>query len=108
MDQDEWETICDKCGKCCYEKVDTGCGEIIYTDEPCIHLDTETNLCKVYDNRHEAEPDCISLTPELVRTLDWLPAGCSYVERVRFHDTLEAVRKAESPKKRQRKSDRRR
>lgn len=108
MDMDEWESICDKCGKCCYEKVDIGCGEIVYTDEPCPHLDEETHLCKVYENRHEVEPDCISLTPELVRTLDWLPPGCTYRERIRFQDTLETVRDARRVEKRQKKSNRRR
>ncbi len=108
MDQDEWESICRKCGRCCYEKVDLGCGEIVYTDEPCVYLDTETKLCKVYGNRHEAEPDCISLTEELVRTLGWLPEGCAYVEHVGLRDTLSAVRKAVSPKKKPRQSSRRR
>jgi uncharacterized protein len=108
MDQKEWEAICDKCGRCCYEKVDLGCGEILYTDEPCVHLDKETKLCKVYNNRHEVEPDCISLTPELVRTLNWLPPGCAYVERIRFRDTLEAVRTAANQQKGQKKSNRRR
>lgn len=89
----EWEDICNQCGKCCYEKVDLGGGVIRYTDEPCEHLDTETNLCKVYKNRHEVEPDCISLTEELVRTLHWLPEECAYLEYVRYKDTLQAVRR---------------
>ncbi|MCA1961839.1 MAG: YkgJ family cysteine cluster protein [Desulfomonile sp.] len=100
MTREEWEAICDKCGKCCYEKVDLGCGEIRYTDEPCQHLDTRTGLCKIYENRHEIEPDCISLTEELVRTLHWLPEGCAYVRYIRFQDTVAAIRAAE--RKRQR------
>ncbi len=49
MNRDQWEAVCRKCGRCCYEKVDLGGGIIHYTDEPCVHLDTETNLCKVYE-----------------------------------------------------------
>jgi len=90
-DQD-WEEICDRCGKCCYEKVDLGAGHVVYTDEPCSHLDTTTNLCKVYDRRHELVPDCISLTEKLVRSLHWLPPDCAYVRYVRYMDTLAAVR----------------
>ncbi|MEW6351981.1 MAG: YkgJ family cysteine cluster protein [Thermodesulfobacteriota bacterium] len=108
MDRDEWESICTKCGRCCYEKVDLGGGEIVYTDEPCVHLDTETNLCKVYDRRHEVEPDCISLTEELVRSLGWLPEGCAYVEHVGFRDALTAVRRAANSKRKQRQCGRRR
>jgi uncharacterized cysteine cluster protein YcgN (CxxCxxCC family) len=107
MDRDGWEDICRKCGRCCYEKVDLGGGMVRYTDEPCVHLDTSTNLCKVYENRHEVEPSCISLTEHLVRTLHWLPEDCAYVDYVRYKDTLAAVRTAERNRSRSRKSRRR-
>lgn len=108
MNQEEWESICNKCGKCCYEKVDLGAGEIHYTDEPCQYLDTENRLCKVYHNRHEAEPDCISLTEHLVRTLNWLPEDCAYVSYVRHVDTVTEVREAANRRKRTGNSKRRR
>jgi len=107
MKRDEWEAICFRCGKCCYEKVDLGGGVIRYLDEPCKFLDTTTKLCKVYHSRHEAEPDCISLTEEIVRSLNWLPEGCAYVERLRHQDTLAAVRGVENNKKRRRNVKRR-
>ncbi len=108
MDRDQWEAVCRRCGQCCYEKVDLGGGIIQYTDEPCVHLDTETNLCKVYERRGEAEPECITLTEHLVRTLHWLPEECAYVEHVRHKDTLAAVREIARTKKRSRNSKGRR
>lgn len=108
MKREEWEAICDKCGKCCYEKVDLGGGIIRYLDEPCQHLDTETNLCKVYGIRQDAEPDCIQLTEDLVRDLGWLPEDCAYVRYMRHQDTLAAVHDAAVHKKRSRNSKRRR
>ncbi len=108
MDYEEWEDICARCGKCCYEKVDLGAGEICYTDETCKYLDTETNLCTVYERRHEVEPDCISLTEHLVRTLHWLPEDCAYVKYVRFKDTLAAVQAAGRTDRRNRRSRRKR
>jgi len=108
MDREQWEAICRRCGKCCYEKVDLGGGVIRYTEEACEHLDTETHLCKVYHDRHEVEPDCISLTEVLVRTLRWLPEECAYLEYVNHIDTLEAVRTAGNTRKRDRGSRRRR
>ncbi len=108
MTQEEWEALCNRCGKCCYEKIDLGGGEICYTNEPCEQLDTETHLCKVYDRRHEVEPDCMSLTEHLVRTLVWLPPDCAYVEYVMHKDTLAAVRAAEKKKRKGRRSKRRR
>ncbi len=100
MNRDQWEAICKRCGRCCYEKVDLGGGMIHYTNEPCAHLDTETNLCKVYDKRGEVEPDCITLTEHLVRKLHWLPEECAYLEYVRHKDTLAAVREIARIKKR--------
>jgi len=107
MNYEQWEAICTRCGKCCYEKVDLGGGIIQYTDEPCVHLDTKTNLCKVYENRHEVEPDCISLTEHLVRTLTWLPEDCAYARYVRFQDAVAAVRQAEKRSTKGRKGRRR-
>jgi uncharacterized cysteine cluster protein YcgN (CxxCxxCC family) len=108
LSHEEWEALCRKCGKCCYEKVDLGGGVIQYTDEPCVHLDTETKLCRVYEKRHEVEPDCISLTEQMVRILNWLPEDCAYVEYVSFRETVETVRDADKHKKRKRKGRRRR
>jgi uncharacterized cysteine cluster protein YcgN (CxxCxxCC family) len=107
MTNEEWEAICKRCGKCCYEKVDLGAGEIVYTDEPCEHLDTTTNLCKVYERRHEIDPDCMSLTPTLVRILHWLPEDCAYLEHMRHLDTIAAVRAAEKNRRRLRNNIRR-
>lgn len=107
MKRDEWEAICHRCGRCCYEKVDLGGGVIRYLDEACQYLDTATNKCTVYHNRQEAEPDCISLTEEIVRSLNWLPEGCAYVEYLRHQDTLAAVRQAAKHKTRRRNSRKR-
>ncbi len=108
VDETKWEDICDKCGKCCYEKIDLGGGVIKYTDVPCEHLDTETNLCKIYANRGEIEPDCITLTQDLVRSLHWLPEHCAYLQYVRHHDTLARVRAIEESKRKKRRLRRRR
>ncbi|MCX5862566.1 MAG: YkgJ family cysteine cluster protein [Desulfomonile sp.] len=105
MDQAQWDAICRKCGQCCYEKLDLGGGLIRYTDQPCVHLDTETKLCKVYEKRGQVEPDCINLTEQLVREFTWLPEDCAYVEHVRFKDTLAAVRKAHKPDRKRRHND---
>lgn len=99
MTDDEWESICNRCGKCCYEKLDLGQGKIIYTEIPCEHLDPETKLCRVYDKRHEVTPDCMTLTQDLVRVLSWLPKDCAYVAYVRRNDTIAAVRAAENNRK---------
>ncbi|MDA3902078.1 MAG: YkgJ family cysteine cluster protein [Desulfuromusa sp.] len=76
----EWEKICERCGRCCYEKY-TYRGKIFYTDKPCQYLDTETNCCRIYDQRSELHPDCARLTPQLVKA-GIMPEGCPYVKNL--------------------------
>jgi uncharacterized cysteine cluster protein YcgN (CxxCxxCC family) len=77
MTRDEWEAICKRCGRCCYEKVDFQ-GKIYYTQVPCEHLDLNTRLCRTYPERETSRSGCVALTPELLKQ-GVLPADCPYV-----------------------------
>ena len=75
----EWEALCDGCGKCCLNKLeDWDSGEIHWTSVACKLLDGTTCQCKDYAHRFEVVSDCISLTPDEVRTNEWLPSTCAY------------------------------
>lgn len=74
----EWEELCLQCGRCCFEKYENEDGTIFFTATPCRYLDVVTRHCKVYDRRFEINPDCIGLTPDLVRSLNWLHDSCAY------------------------------
>ncbi len=79
MSQEEWESLCDGCGKCCLiglEDMDTG--EIHLTDVACRLLDGQTCRCRDYANRQREVPDCVQLTPDNVGQLHWLPKTCAY------------------------------
>ena len=73
------EAICRRCGRCCYAKLLVG-DQIIYTDTPCAHLDTDTNLCRVYEHRHAVNPDCLSVKQGIRRGV--FPVDCPYVADV--------------------------
>ncbi len=73
-----WEEICDRCGRCCYEKYEYR-GKVFYTDTPCKYLDVKTKLCRIYNNRKKIHPECAQLTPELVAA-GILPDDCPYVK----------------------------
>jgi uncharacterized cysteine cluster protein YcgN (CxxCxxCC family) len=75
----EWESLCRRCGGCCYEKIEHEDGFIEHTQTPCRFLDTRTNLCRIYEHRFEACSDCLPVTPETVAELKWLPEDCGYV-----------------------------
>jgi len=79
MNTQEWESLCDGCGKCCLNKLeDYDTGEIYWTNIGCELLNCTSCRCKDYENRFKKVPDCIQLTPEIVRTLKWLPPTCAY------------------------------
>ena len=79
MTRAEWEALCDGCARCCLIKLeDDDTGEIAYTDIACRLLDIGTCRCTRYRRRFRLVPQCVELTPEEVRKLDWLPSTCAY------------------------------
>jgi uncharacterized protein len=79
MTVEEWESLCDGCGRCCLIKLeDEDTGEIVHTRVACQLLNLRTCRCKAYAERFAKVPDCVSLTVEEARTLEWLPETCAY------------------------------
>ncbi|SMO56781.1 YcgN family cysteine cluster protein [Paracoccus laeviglucosivorans] len=77
---DEWEALCDGCGKCCLNKIEyEDTNELAFTRVACRLLDGQTCQCSSYPNRHDYVPDCIVLTPKKLKEIAWwLPATCAY------------------------------
>jgi len=79
MTPQQWESLCDGCGRCCLNKLrDEETEALAWTTVSCRLLDTQTCQCSDYANRFRKVPDCVSLTPELVAEIDWLPPSCAY------------------------------
>lgn len=79
MNREQWESLCDGCGRCCLVKLqDEDTDAILATDIGCRLFDAGTCRCKDYENRSTIVPDCVTLTPHDVRTLPWLPPTCAY------------------------------
>lgn len=79
MSRDEWESLCDGCAQCCVVKLeDTDNGEIYFTDVVCHLLDQQQCRCTDYSHRSSLVPDCITLTPENLDELSWMPYSCAY------------------------------
>ena len=79
MTKAEWESLCDRCGRCCLLKLeDEDTGEVYRTRLACRLLDLGSCQCSDYPDRQSHVPDCVSITPEAARTLPWLPETCGY------------------------------
>lgn len=80
MTPQEWEALCDGCGRCCVIKLeDEDSGELLYTDVACRYLDCERCRCTAYEERNIKVPDCLKVTPAfLVERSHWLPQSCAY------------------------------
>lgn len=79
MNEEQWESLCDGCGRCCLNKLeDWDTGEIHFTNVSCRLLDCNTCRCSNYENRFEAVPDCVKLNAEMIDQISWLPKSCAY------------------------------
>ena len=79
MTPEEWESVCDGCGRCCLHKLRyEGTGDLAFTNVACFLLNTETARCSDYANRRRKVPDCVHLTPDDLTGIDWLPPSCGY------------------------------
>ena len=80
MRPEEWEALCDGCGKCCLNKIeDADTGEVFLTRVACRLLDDATCRCGQYDIRKSLVPECIVLTPDTIdKHAYWMPATCAY------------------------------
>ncbi len=79
MTTEQWESLCDGCGRCCLEKFqDAKTGKVDYAWVACFLLDTQTCRCSDYTLRQVLVPDCLQLMPETVGGLRWLPKTCAY------------------------------
>lgn len=80
MTSEEWEALCDGCGRCCLNKLeDADTGEVAYTRVACRLLDDETCRCGNYTVRKQIVPECVVLTPgNIAEIAYWMPSTCAY------------------------------
>ncbi len=79
MSSEEWESLCDGCGKCCLNKIiDDDTEELFYTNTTCKLLNIKQCNCNQYEQRLSLVPECTVISLENLPKLDWLPDSCAY------------------------------
>lgn len=79
LTRDEWESLCDRCARCCLVKLeDEDTEEICFTDVVCHLLDDHACECQDYAHRSTRVPTCLSLTPDNLSAIPWMPSTCAY------------------------------
>lgn len=77
---EEWEALCDGCGRCCLLKLeDEETDALAYTTIHCRLYDPATCRCGNYALRRMLVPGCVVLSPEtLPEIAAWMPSTCAY------------------------------
>jgi len=79
MNDNEWESLCDGCGRCCLVKLQDEDSDRVYlTNVACKLFDLETGRCSDYTNRLNVVPMCMNLKTDLLAMVNYLPEFCAY------------------------------
>jgi len=79
MSDNEWESLCDGCGRCCVWKFeDDDSHEILYTDIRCHLFNDSTCRCADYPQRRTIVPECMDIRALSDKQYAWLPTTCAY------------------------------
>ena len=77
--EEEWELLCDVCGRCCLQKIeDEDSGQVLYTQLVCHLYDMDECACSDYPNRHSRVSHCVKLDTSRIKEFHWLPSTCAY------------------------------
>jgi len=76
----EWEALCDGCGRCCLKKFtdDEDEKDVIWTRVVCQYFDESSNQCSCYSERSKKVPDCVDVKSLDLLSTHWIPNTCAY------------------------------
>ena len=78
MTSQQWESLCDGCGRCCLQKLIDDVTLMYHTGVACRYLYLKSFKCSVYEMRQDKVSDCTLVAPEAVEEYNWLPETCGY------------------------------
>lgn len=79
MNNEEWESLCDGCARCCLIKLeDEDTNALFFTRISCHLLDIKACRCGDYANRKFLVPECLQINKMTQEEYQWLPKTCAY------------------------------
>jgi len=79
LSQQEWESLCDGCAKCCLVKLQNEDTDKTYiTNVACKLLDIDSCRCGDYPHRAERVSMCMLLSADKIESFEYLPQSCAY------------------------------
>ncbi|MFK7862882.1 MAG: YcgN family cysteine cluster protein [Pseudohongiellaceae bacterium] len=79
LNQEEWEALCDGCGRCCLKKLsDEESDQLVWTRVVCRYYQESSSNCGCYSQRTEKVPDCIDVRNLDIAATQWMPETCAY------------------------------
>lgn len=76
---EEWESLCDGCGRCCLKKLQDQETDLVhYTRVVCRYFKEPTGSCGCYKTRSELVPDCMIVRELDLDQINWMPDTCAY------------------------------
>ena len=80
LSREEWEALCDGCGKCCLNKLeDEDTAEVSLTRVACRLFDDSSCQCASYSTRRDHVPECSKLSPQSMADVAYfMPETCAY------------------------------
>ena len=85
MTRQEWESLCDGCGRCCLQQLeDEETKTLVFTNVVCSLLDSQSCQCTAYSQRSKLVPSCMTMTPQnIAECAVFAPPTCAY--RLLYH-----------------------
>lgn len=79
MTRDEWESLCDGCGRCCLHRLqDEDSGETFFTSIVCKYFDMPGSRCTCYSERTRLVPECLVVSLANPESFSHAPQTCAY------------------------------
>jgi uncharacterized cysteine cluster protein YcgN (CxxCxxCC family) len=79
LDDQEWEQLCDGCGRCCLKKLqDIDSDAVHYTRVVCRYFNESNSRCGCYAERTRLVPDCLVVKTMDLSQVHWMPDTCAY------------------------------